>query len=398
VHASGVLAVVVTGLLLGHKAPVLQSAASRISERTNWRTVEFLLENTVFLLIGLQARWILEDLSHSDLPTSEIVIATAGVFAATVIIRPIWVYPATYIPRLIPAVKRVDPNPPLTYPTVIAWAGMRGVVTLAAVFVLPQDLPYHEVLVFIALVVVGGSLLLQGTTLPYLVTRLRMPGRPDPAEDALQEAAVLQQAHKAAWAELERQLTDDDDPGVVSQLKARGEARTQAAWERLGRPETEIETPSESYRRLRLVMLQAERRHILKVRDKGIIASEVLLRAQNALDIEESILDRAEADDVGGTNQDLHTPDRQRKYICPDLQAAPLVVTPNTPDGCEECLAEGATWVHLRLCLTCGHVGCCDSSPGRHASKHFSDIGHPVMRSFEPGESWRWCFVHNKLG
>jgi uncharacterized UBP type Zn finger protein len=76
-------------------------------------------------------------------------------------------------------------------------------------------------------------------------------------------------------------------------------------------------------------------------------------------------------------------------------QAKPL---PPKTEGCEECLKSGGRWVHLRLCLTCGHVGCCDSSPGRHASKHFSDIGHPVMRSFEPGESWRWCFVHNKLG
>src|SRR4029450_5566121 len=104
--------------------------------------------------------------------------------------------------------------------------------------------------------------------------RLNMRGRPDPAEDALQEAAVLQAAHKAAWAELQNVLTGDDDPAVVDRLRARAEARTQAAWERLGRPETEAETPSEAYRRLRMVMLQAERRHILKVRDKGLVADE----------------------------------------------------------------------------------------------------------------------------
>jgi len=395
-HASGVLAVVVTGLLLGHKAPVLQSAASRISERTNWRTVQFLLENTVFLLIGLQTRWILEDLSRSPLSTREITIAALGVFAAVVLLRPIWVFPATYLPRLIPAVKRADPNPPWTYPAVISWAGMRGVVTLAAVFVLPENTPQREVLVFIALVVVAGTLLLQGFTLPALVRLLRLPG-PDPAEDALQEAAVLQAAHKAAWAELSTVLTDEDDPGVVAQLKARGTARTQAAWERLGRPETEAETPSEAYRRLRMVMLQAERRHILKVRDKGLVADEVLQRALVALDIEESILDRAEEDDVGGTSEDLRAPEPMRGG-CEHLLSAPAVVTPNTPDGCEECLRDGTTWVHLRLCLECGRVGCCDSSPQRHATKHFHAEGHPVMRSFEPGEAWRWCFVDNKLG
>jgi uncharacterized UBP type Zn finger protein len=71
--------------------------------------------------------------------------------------------------------------------------------------------------------------------------------------------------------------------------------------------------------------------------------------------------------------------------------------TPRTPQGCEECLAAGGAWVHLRLCLTCGHVGCCDSSPGRHASKHFHVTAHPVIRSFQPGEQWRWCYVDEVL-
>jgi uncharacterized UBP type Zn finger protein len=86
------------------------------------------------------------------------------------------------------------------------------------------------------------------------------------------------------------------------------------------------------------------------------------------------------------------------------LPAAPRTVTchhlsmvrpvaPRTPEGCEECLRTGLRWVHLRLCLSCGHVGCCDSSPGRHARGHAHAYGHPIIRSFEPGEDWRWCFV-----
>ena len=67
-------------------------------------------------------------------------------------------------------------------------------------------------------------------------------------------------------------------------------------------------------------------------------------------------------------------------------------VAPHTPAGCEECLAQGTRWVHLRLCLECGHVGCCDSSPGKHATKHFHRSGHPIIRSFEPGENWGWCY------
>jgi uncharacterized UBP type Zn finger protein len=65
-------------------------------------------------------------------------------------------------------------------------------------------------------------------------------------------------------------------------------------------------------------------------------------------------------------------------------------VTPNT-QGCEECLQMGDRWVHLRICLTCGHVGCCDSSKNKHASQHYRTTSHPIMQSLEPGESWRWC-------
>ena len=79
------------------------------------------------------------------------------------------------------------------------------------------------------------------------------------------------------------------------------------------------------------------------------------------------------------------------RHTCPHVaQIRP--VTPNT-QGCEECLASGDRWVHLRLCLTCGHVGCCDSSKNKHATKHFHATGHPVMKSSEPGEDWGWCYI-----
>jgi uncharacterized UBP type Zn finger protein len=72
-------------------------------------------------------------------------------------------------------------------------------------------------------------------------------------------------------------------------------------------------------------------------------------------------------------------------------------VAPNTPAGCEECLQTGSRWVHLRLCLSCGHVGCCDSSPGKHATKHFHSSRHPLVRSFEPDEDWAWCYADGLL-
>ena len=68
-------------------------------------------------------------------------------------------------------------------------------------------------------------------------------------------------------------------------------------------------------------------------------------------------------------------------------------VTPRTPNGCEECLKIGDRWLHLRLCLTCGHVGCCDDSKNKHATKHFHSTNHPLIKSFEPGEEWGWCYI-----
>lgn len=72
--------------------------------------------------------------------------------------------------------------------------------------------------------------------------------------------------------------------------------------------------------------------------------------------------------------------------------------SPDEPIACEECLKEGTKWVSLRQCMICGHVGCCDSSPGKHATKHFHQTQHPVMRSLTPGERWAWCYVHEVAG
>ncbi len=83
---------------------------------------------------------------------------------------------------------------------------------------------------------------------------------------------------------------------------------------------------------------------------------------------------------------------------CGHLDRIRADVQPSSTEGCTDCLAIGSrNWVHLRECLSCGHVACCDSSPHKHASAHFRDSDHPVMRSFEPGEDWRWCYVDEVL-
>ena len=78
---------------------------------------------------------------------------------------------------------------------------------------------------------------------------------------------------------------------------------------------------------------------------------------------------------------------------CSHLETITVTELPESVAGCEDCLASGGVWMHLRICLACGHVGCCDDSPNRHATKHATATGHPLIRSLEPGEDWSWCFV-----
>lgn len=391
-HWSGVLAVVFTGLLLSHKSHLMQSASSRVHERTNWATFEFILENTVFLLIGLQVVAIIEAAGASDLPVRDIVLACVAVPLAVMVLRPIWVFPATYLPRLIPAVRAKDPFPHWTYPAAVSWAGMRGVVTLAAAFILPDDTPHREVLILIALVVVASTLLLQGSTLPWFLRQLGLAG-PDPAEDALQAASVQQRAAAAGLARLDELVTADDPSEAVERARRRSSERSEAMWERLGSSD---ETPSQAYARLRVSMIAAEREELLHLRDQGLVPDDVMRDVMHAIDVEETVLDVS--DTWNGEERDEALTAPAAHTGCEHIRSIEGTPPPTTTDGCEECLREGDEWVHLRLCMTCGHVGCCDSSVNKHSARHFKETDHEVIRSFEPGEAWLWCFADEVLG
>jgi len=398
VHASGVLAVVISGLLLGHRAPVLQTASSRIAERLNWRTISFLLENAVFLLIGLQARWILRGVVDSNVAWQTVVTLCVATFVAVVLLRLVWVFPARYLlvrPTPDPDSGR---HPSWRYTLVLGWAGMRGVVTLAAAFAIPEKFAYRETLILVALVVTAGTLFVQGLTLPWLVRRLQIPS-PDPREDALARAALFEKASAAGIEYLELHQDDEDPWNLLEELRRRSEQRNTAAWERLGGTHPEDETPSEAYARLRLEMLRVEREKVLHVRGTGALPSDVVSEVLASLDVEESMLDIRNA-----RRAEIKEADRVRGHVgtialCEHLEEAPADVETRVSDVCEQCVEEGlSTWVHLRKCLACGLMACCDSSPRRHATAHFGESGHPVMRSAETGEEWRWCFVDNRLG
>lgn len=291
---SSVVAVVITGLYLGHRIPYLLSPTSRLQMEAVWRLVTFLLEGVVFLLVGLQLRTIGSDIETSAGTT---VAVTAAVIGTLLVTRFAWIYPTTYLARLVPRIRAREPRPRITVPAVIGWAGMRGVVTLAAAQTLPRPDPGDHVpkypinlFIFIAFCVIVVTLLLHGTTLSWLAIRLGV--RQDTsAADALAEAGVQHQASRAALEALEASA-DGAPPSVVDRLRALVESRSNNAWERLGNQQQE--TPSAAYGRLRREMIGAERRVFKIARNEGRIPEEVLTRAQRDLDLEESLLQRSD--------------------------------------------------------------------------------------------------------
>ena len=393
-HGSGVIAVVTAGLILGHKSPVIQSGQSRLSERVNWATIQFLLENTVFLLIGLQARGIIEANSESELSGPLIAGFCTAVLIAVIAIRLIWVLGT----RAFLFRRDKDTGSaaaPWSHALVIGWAGLRGVVTLATAFLIPEDVPFRETLIFAAMIVTAGTLLLQGLTLPVLVRALKLRG-PDPRSDALQAATVMQTSSNAAIAHLDDIVGPDDAPRTVEMLRDRIASRPEAMWEKLGRPGDE--TPAEQYRRLRLQTIDIERNEVLKIRSSGTVDHDIIEQVLGSFDIEESMLTIAtERSDRLAEDEPVTTP-TVAAGPCDHLESAPASINPDGPGICEDCIREGTRTVHLRICLACGNVGCCNSSVGRHAERHFRQSSHPVVRSFEPGESWRWCYLDERIG
>ena len=288
-HSSGLLAVVVAGLYLGHRAPET-GFATRLQDDAVWRASDTVLESVVFTLIGLQLTAILAQVREIGpaLMVGVLVTVTA------VVARVVWVFPATYVPRLIPAVRRTDPYPRWQVPAVISWSGMRGVVSLAAAFAIPESVPGRPELLFLTFCVTVGTLLLHGLTLPWLIRKLGVQSQGESHADALAEAQAQHAAGRAAMTRLD-ELTENGtaEPQSVEKLKRMAQMRTNSSWERLGRDASEAgEGPGATYRRLRREMLTAERDTFVQHRNEGRIDDEVLRRVLRELDLEEAMLSR----------------------------------------------------------------------------------------------------------
>jgi monovalent cation/hydrogen antiporter len=251
-----------------------------------WKVLDFFLETIVFAVIGLLFLQVIPKGYSGWQLTGYAVV----VFAVTVLARFVWVVPFSYFQKH---------RPPASHVVVVGWAGMRGVVSLAAAFILVGEYPQLNLVAFLTFTTVLGTLLIQGLTFPMLIRRLKISSAEEEYQDNLTEAAAKQEAIAAGTAALEAAieregLTDEISRDVVSQLQAKTERRAMAAWERLGggTGQDGAETPSTLYRRLRLEMLESERQVLVRLRDARRIDDEVLRRVMAELDFEEAILER----------------------------------------------------------------------------------------------------------
>jgi monovalent cation/hydrogen antiporter len=300
IHGSGVLAVVVAALILGQRS-TQASYATRLQDTAVWKAVQLVLESFAFLMIGLQLPTVVGELA--GITASVIAISSAAVLATVIVVRIIWVYLFAYVPRMLSRrVREREPAPAPAEVFVVSWAGMRGVVSLAAAFGVPMTtlsgapFPGRPQLVFLTFVVVIGTLLLHGLTLPWLIRRLGVQGD-EARTDAIAAAAAQDKAARAAAERLDELLAKEEVTDVHERaadvLRGWNTRRRNSAWERLGRNEEEIgESPVSAFRRLRLEMLAAERAAFIAERDSGQIDDQVLRNMLRGLDFEEATLNR----------------------------------------------------------------------------------------------------------
>jgi CPA1 family monovalent cation:H+ antiporter len=296
-HVSGILAVVVAGLSVGHHASRVLTYGARLQSEAVWRVIEFLLESVVFLVIGLEVRHVVQE-ALPEAGVGDLVLWAVVVLATVVVSRFVWLYPSAYLARLVPRIRRQEPQPSAGGLLVVSWAGMRGVVSLAAAQALPltttagQAFPGRDLIVFLTFVVVVGTLLLEGATLPWVVRRAGLGD--EAADDARAEAEAQRVAADAAVRRLAEVLaTEEDVPDqVVSRLRARTSGRVVTARERAESDDGDDEPPTALYRRLRREMLAAEREAFAQLRDEGQLDDEVMRRVHRELDLEEAMLAR----------------------------------------------------------------------------------------------------------
>ena len=294
IHVSGILAVVTAGIYLGWHGPIIVSSRFRLPAYAVWEMVVFLLNGFVFITIGLQLPRILGELRGESL--TALIDDALLVSGAAVLIRIGWVFVATYLPRwLSKRVRERDPYPGWRNVAVVAWAGMRGVISLAAAFALPFVLPNgnpfpgRNYILFFTFCVILVTLVFQGLTLPVLIRKL---GLKDDGSTDEEERKARVEANKAALSLVESLANNGDfSADAISRLRAEYDDRL-AQLELCAQSDEDcsggIATPQ--YQRLQQQALDVERQTIIRLRNQHVINDDALRRIQRDLDLAEARL------------------------------------------------------------------------------------------------------------
>ncbi len=284
IHVSGVLAVVTAGLIAGRRGARVLSPNARLMGTGVWSVVLFMINGFAFLLIGVQLPSILDALTAY--PAAQLVGLGLAISLTVIVARIVWVFPATYVPRWVSAKLRArDPTPPVGAIFVISWAGMRGVVSLAAALSLPFDVPDRPLLIYLTLCVILATLVGQGLTLPLIVKRL---GVVSGSGIELESRVAREAATDAARERLDRLATEyPDHLELVDNLRA--ELEHEATHTAEAAEDGDLDAAAQErleHQEIRLAVVAAQRDAVIRLRDDGVIGDDALRLIERDLDLE----------------------------------------------------------------------------------------------------------------
>jgi Na+/H+ antiporter len=289
-HASGVLSVVVAGLVRGRYSPEIVSAEMRIMARSAWNLLVFLLNSLIFILIGIQLSGVTDRLAGYT--PGQLFLYGTLVTAVAILVRFAWIYLATYLPRLLSeSVRRRQPAPPEAEVFIMSWCGMRGIVSLAAALALPLTLadgslfPQRDLIIFLTFVVIAATLVVQGLTLAPLIRRLRV-GTDWSVQEEQQHARLA--LTKAALAAID-ELAAKEGVAEATAERIRAEFAEKVT---LAVPAGHVvsDARADPAGRLRRAAIQAERRELIRIWRENQISDDVLHHLEEDLDYQESRL------------------------------------------------------------------------------------------------------------
>ena len=306
---SGVLATVATGLYVSWNGPMLITSATRLQGVFFWDLLTYLIEGMVFLLTGLEARTLIDRIG--DLPAGELLASAAAIGVVVIAARFVWVFPATYGPRwLIPALARRDPAPHWQAPFMMAFTGIRGIVSLAAALAIPlttrsgAHFPDRDLILFVTFCVIVVTLVGQGLLMPAVIRRLGLAdvGRAERRAEALEELASRRQAIERVTRRIDELATERKLPvEIVEPLTTHHRGRLRRLDYKLGDDEREKEL-ERVLAELERELIEAERKHVYELACNGQLKDDARRRIENELDLHEAELTRTTP---GSGNEEL---------------------------------------------------------------------------------------------